>query len=150
MGGSDCSETVGDEDVPPTTPPAPLQPPSPKTPPINEAGFKSPAHKSLVGVTGVTQVNNEVKRAPAVGTPDRHYRPLERAREKRRLRLAESQRSNVLSAWERERVYLRCVQCNHVFTDSDWLQFKSEGFDVEIVKHCNTCIDSMIEHEQEL
>ena len=143
MGGSDCSETVGDEDVPPNTPPAPLQPPSPKTPPINEAGFKSPAHKSPVGVTGVTQVNDEVKRAPAVGTPDRHYRPLERAREKRRLRLAESQKSDVLSAWERERVHLRCEQCNHVISDSDWALFKSEGWNVEIVKHCNTCFDAM-------
>ena len=69
--------TVADEDVPPTTSPALLQPPSPKTPPINRAGFKSPAHKAPVGVTGVTEVNDEVKRAPSVGTPDRHYRPLE-------------------------------------------------------------------------
>ena len=103
-----------------------------------------------MGVTGVTEVNYEAAaevRAPAVGTPDRHYRPLERAREKRRLRLAESQRSDVLSAWERERVCLRCVQCNHVITDSDWSQFKSEGWDVELMKLCITCIDSMIEHE---
>ena len=143
MGDSDCSETVADEDVSPTASPALLQPPSPKTPPTDGAGFKSPAHKSPVGVTGVTEVNDEVKQAPAVGTPDRHYRPLERAREKRRLRLAESQRSDVLSAWEREHVRLRCVQCNHVITDSDWSQFKSEGWDVEILKHCFTCIDSM-------
>ena len=147
MSGSDCSESGGVEDVPPTTPLTPLQPPSPKTPPINEAGVKSPAHKSPVGVTGVTEVNDEVKQAPAVGTPDRHYRPLERAREKRRLRLAESQRSDVLSAWERERVRLRCVQCNHVITDSDWSQFKSEGWDVEIVTQCISCIDAMIEHD---
>ena len=147
MGDSDCSETLADEDVPPTTSPALLQPPSPKTPPINGAGFKSPAHKSPVGVTGVTEVNDEVKQAPAVGTPDHHYRPLERAREKRRLRLAESQRSDVLSAWERERVRLRCVQCNHVITDSDWSQFKSEGWDVEIVTQCISCIDAMIEHD---
>ena len=69
------------------------------------------------------------------------------AREKRRLRLAESQRSDVLSAWERERVRLRCVQCNHVITDSDWSQFKSEGWDVEIVTQCISCIDAMIEHD---
>ena len=61
MGDSDCSEMVADEDVPPTTSPAPLQPPSPKTPPTDGAGFKSPAHKSPVGVTGVTEVNDEVK-----------------------------------------------------------------------------------------
>ena len=39
---------------------------------------------------GVTEVKDkaaaEVKQAPAVGTPERHYRPLERARQKRRLR----------------------------------------------------------------
>ena len=83
MGDSDCSETVAYEDVPPTASPAPLQPPSPKTPSTNGAGFKSP-----VGVTRVTEVNDEAAaevEAPAVGTPDRHYCPLERAREKRRL-----------------------------------------------------------------
>ena len=83
----------------------------------------------------------------AVCTPDRCHRPLERARENRRLRLEESQRSSVLSAWEQERVYLRCVRCSHVFTNSDWSQFKSEGWDVEVIKLCNPCIDSMIEHE---
>ena len=71
------------EGVPSTASRAPLQPPSPKTPPTNGAGFKSP-----VGVTRVTEVNDEAAaevEAPAVGTPDRHYRPLERAREKCRL-----------------------------------------------------------------
>ena len=83
----------------------------------------------------------------AVSTPERCYRPVERARERRRLRLEESKSSSVLSAWEQERVYLRCVQCNYKFTDSDWSQFKSEGWDVEVIKLCNPCIDSMIEHE---
>ena len=83
----------------------------------------------------------------AVSTPERCYRPVERAREKRRLRLEESQRSSVLSAWEQEWVSLRCVQCNHVFTDSDWSQFKSEGWEVKLMKLCTPCIDSMIEHE---
>ena len=169
MGGSDCSETGGVEDVPPTTPLAPLQPPSPKTPPINEAGFKSPAHKSPVGVTGVTGLHSDpsvtcspsekvagfegqefndvsvkveaAAEVDAVSTPERCYRPVERARERRKLRLEGSQRSSVLSAWER--VYLRCEQCNNKFTDLDWSKFKSEGMDVEIVKHCSTCIDSM-------
>ena len=121
MGDSDCSETVADEDVPPTTSPAPLQPPSPKTPPINGAGFKSPAHKSPVGVTGVTEVNDEVKQAPAVGTPDRHYRPLERAREKRRLRSL-----------------VRCVFCSHEFTDVEWSQ---AGWAAEKMTICKTCMD---------
>ena len=79
MGDSDCSETetVADEGVPPTVSPAPLQPPPPKTPPTNGAGFKS-----LVGVTEVkVKAAAEVKQAPAVGTPKRHYRPLECARE---------------------------------------------------------------------
>ena len=101
MGDSDCSETVADEDVPPTTSPAPLQPPSPKTPPTDGAGFKSPAHKSPVGVTGVTEVSDEVEAAAevnAVSTPERCYRPVERARERRRLRMEESKRSSVLSA----------------------------------------------------
>ena len=115
----------------------------PKHHPTTGLGSNLQPTNLWVGVTGVTEVNNEVKQAPSVGTPDRHYRPLERAREKRRLRLAESQKSDVLSAWERERVHLRCEQCNHVISDSDWALFKSEGWNVEIVKHCNTCFDSM-------
>ena len=123
MGDSDCSETVADEGVPPTASPAPLQPPPPKTPPTNGAGFKSP-----VGVTGVTGVKDkaaaEVKQAPAVGTPERHYRPLERTREKRRLRSS-----------------VRCVLCNHKFTDLEWSQ---AGWAVEKMVICKTCIDLMI------
>ena len=64
--------------------------------------------------------------ANAVSTPERCYRPVERARERRKLRLEGSQRSSVLSAWEQERVYLRCDHCNNKLTDSDWSKFKSE------------------------
>ena len=71
----------------------------------------------------------------AVSTPERCYRPVERARERRRLRLEESKSSSVLSAWEQERVYLRCVQCNYKFTDSDWSQFKSKGWEVQLICH---------------
>ena len=88
MGGSDCSETGGVEDVPPTTPPAPLQPPSPKTPPINEAGVNSPAHKSLVCYTGITGLHSDPSATcgpskKAAGFEDQvktHPRPLQRAR----------------------------------------------------------------------
>ena len=88
MGGSDCSETGGVEDVPPTTPLAPLQPPSPKTPPINEAGVNSPAHKSLVGDTGITGLHSDPSATcgpseKAAGFEDQfktHPRPLQRAR----------------------------------------------------------------------
>ena len=74
---SDCSATVADEGVPPTASSAPLQPPPTQTPPTNGAEFKSP-----VGVTEVkVKAAAEVKQAPAVGTPERHYRPLERTRE---------------------------------------------------------------------
>ena len=122
MGDSDCNETVADEGVPPTASPAPLQPPSPKTPPTNGAGFKSP-----VGVTGVTEVKDEaaaeVKQAPAVGTPERHYRPLECAREKRRLRCS-----------------VRNVLCNHEFTDLEWSQ---AGWAAKKMCICKTCIDLM-------
>ena len=86
------------------------------------------AFKSPVGVTEVkVKAAAEVKQTPAVSTPERHYRPLERAREKRRLRLEESQRSLALSAWEKERCLPanRCVQCNHEFTNSDRSQIGS-------------------------
>ena len=52
--------------------------------------------------------------------------------------------SSVLSAWEQERVYLFCEQCNNKLTDSDWLKFKNEGRDVENVTHCYPCTDSIL------
>ena len=67
----------------------------------------------------------EVKQAPAVSTPERHFRPLERAREKRRLRCA-----------------IRCVQCNHKFNDSEWSQ---AGWAAEEMVICKICIDLMCE-----
>ena len=97
-------------------------------------------NNALEKVEAASEVN-------AVSTPERCYRPVERARERRRLRMEESKRSSVLSAWEMERVSLRCVQCNYKFTDSDWSQFKSEGWEVELMKLCIPCIDSIIEHE---
>ena len=75
----------------------------------------------------VTEVKDkaaaEVKQAPAVGTPERHYRPLERAREKRRLRCS-----------------VRCVLCNPEFTNLEWSQ---AGWAVEKMVICKTCIDLM-------
>ena len=96
--------------------------------------------------------------------PNRCLRPLQRARERREARLKEeshahaefdpdphvpsakpgSQKSSVLSAWEQERVYLFCEQCNNKLTDSDWLKFKNEGRDVENVTHCYPCMDSIL------
>ena len=98
MGGSDCSETGGVEDVPPTTPPPPLQPPFPKTPPINEAGVNSPGHKSLVGVTGITDLHSDPSTTcgpseKAAGFEDqfkRHPRPLQRARSRYEARTGNS------------------------------------------------------------
>ena len=52
--------------------------------------------------------------------------------------------SSVLSTWEQERVYIYCVQCLNKLTDSDWLQYKNEGRDVENVMHCYPCMDSII------
>ena len=63
-------------------------------------------------------------------------------RERDRSHLRES---SVLSAWEQERVYLFCEQCNNKLTDSDWLKFKSEGRDVENVTHCSPCVELMAE-----
>ena len=52
--------------------------------------------------------------------------------------------STVLNAWEQERVYLFCEQCNNKLTNSDWLQYKNEGRDVENVTHCYPCMDSIL------
>ena len=83
--------------------------------------------------------------------PNRCLRPLQRARERRAARLKEPsdlrshlRESSVLSAWEQERVYLFCEQCNNKLTDSDWLKFKNEGRDVENVTHCYPCMDSIL------
>ena len=120
---SDCSATVAYEGVPPTASSAPLQPPPPQTPPTNGAECKSP-----VGVIEVkVKAAAEVKQAPAVSTPKRHYRPLERAREKRRLRCS-----------------IRCIQCNHEFTDLEWSQAGWAAKEMEMVI-CKICIYLMSE-----
>ena len=75
--------------------------------------FKSPA--------GVTEV--KVK-AAAVCTPERHYRPLERAREKHRLRCA-----------------FRCVLCNHEFSDLEWSKAGWATEEMSVI--CKTCEDLM-------
>ena len=111
---------MADEGVPPTASPAPLQQPPPETPPTNGAGFKSP-----VGVTEVkVKAAAEVKQAPAVCTPERHYRPLERAREKHRLRCA-----------------FRCVLCNHEFSDLEWSKAGWATEEMSVI--CKTCEDLM-------
>ena len=93
---------------------------STQTPPTNGAEFKSP-----VGVTEVKAIAAaKVKQAPAVYTPERHYRPLERAREKHRLRCA-----------------VRCVLCNHEFTDSEWSKAGWAAEEMSVI--CQTCIDLM-------
>ena len=83
--------------------------------------------------------------------PNRCLRPLQRARERRAARLKEPsdlrshlRESSVLNAWEQERVFLFCEQCNNKLTDSDWLQFKNEGRNVENVTHCYPCMDSIL------
>ena len=120
VGDNDCSATVSDEGVPPTASSAPLQPPPTQTPPTNGAEFKSP-----VGVTEVkAKAAAEVKQAPAVYTPERHYRPLERAREKHRLRCA-----------------VRCVLCNHEFSDLEWSKAGWATEEMSVI--CKTCEDLM-------
>ena len=109
---SDCSATVADEDDPLTATSASLQSPPPQPPPTNAAEVKA-----AVGV-------NEV---PSVNTPDRHPRPLERARKKRRERLAqeESQRNRDLrdedsaSRGESEPEGA-CLVCKKVVAGCDW------------------------------
>ena len=72
-----------------------------------------------------------VNEVPAVNTPDRHPRPLERAREKRRERLAqeESQRNrNLLQSVRDEDSASRCelepegarLVCEKVVAECDW------------------------------
>ena len=82
------------------------------------------------------------------------------------------QRSSLSSAQEQDRVHSqssseclphvpaverwehRCDRCNNKLTDSDWSRFRSEGWDVETVRHlrevqrplrlrCSPCIDSV-------
>ena len=64
------------------------------------------------------------KVAGSEGHTERHYRPLERAREKHRLRRA-----------------FRCVLCNHEFSDLEWT--KAGGAAEEMSVICKTCEDLM-------
>ena len=110
LGGSDCSETGGVEDVPPTTPLPPLQPPFPKTPPINEAGVNFPAHKSLVGDTGITGLHSDTSATcgpseKAAGFEGQEFNGSPRNSSDLRLPL-----------------WAVCVQCNEGGADVDWYQ----------------------------
>ena len=74
-------------------------PPKPQPPPNNAAEVKA-----AVGV----------KEAPEVNTPDRHPRPLARAHEKRRERVAQEERQRyrdlLQSVWDEDRAS-RCETC---------------------------------------
>ena len=132
---SDRSATVADEDVPPTASSAPLQPPPPQTPPSNGAEVKS-----LVGVIEVNEV-------PAVKTPDRHLRPLESARDKRRERLARDSLQSVKSPVSVNKVNEvpavkrwkppngACFACEKVIAECDW-DVRSLDIGVALCKHC--------------
>ena len=104
-------------------------PPKPQAPPTNAAEVKAAAG---------------VKEAPAVNTPDRHPRPLARAHEKRRERLAqeESQRYCDLlqSTWE-EIHASRCKMCYNEFTKSDQSNYRRREWVVQLISCCMTCIE---------
>ena len=85
-----------------------------------------------------------VKEVPAVNTPDRHPRPLERAREKRRERLAqeESQRNRDLLQRVRDedsasRCEMEpegaCLVCEKVVAECNWHDW---AVDIAICKRC--------------
>ena len=125
MGGSDCSETGGVEDVPPTTPLAPLQPPSPKTPPINEAGVNSPAHKSPVGDTGVTGLHSDPSATcgsseKVAGFEGQEFNgpPRDSTDPRANVDEAEYDPDDYVSEVKLD----ACLQCNAVGADVDWYQ----------------------------
>ena len=78
----------------------------------------------------------EVKEAAEVNTPDRQPRPLEHARERRRVRLAqeEAQRQAcMLRNRTDERDHDRagnCKMCNNKIPESDWSNYRELGWDV--------------------
>ena len=127
LGGSDCSETGGVEDVPPTTPLPPLQPPFPKTPPINEAGVNFPAHKSLVGDTGITGLHSDTSATcgpseKAAGFEGQEFNgPPRNSSDPREESQSESE-----SVYDPDdyvgRLGDACVQCNEGGADVDWYQ----------------------------
>ena len=82
---------------------------------------------------------------PAVNTPDRHLSPLERAREKRRERLAqvESRRNrDLLQSMQVENSASRCelepgeacLVCAQVVAEGDWQEGDE---DIPICKRCD-------------
>ena len=143
MGGSDCSETGGVEDVPPTTPLAPLQPPFPKTPPINEAGVNSPAHKSLVGDTGVTGLHSDPSATcgsseKVAGFEGQEFNgpPRDSTDPRANVDEAEYDPDDYVSEVKLD----ACLQCNAVGADVDWYQHDlhevPEGIGI-----CMPCMD---------
>ena len=125
MSGSDCSESGGVEDVPPTTPPPPLQPPFPKTPPIKEAGVNFPAHKSLVGDTGITGLHSDTSATcgpfeKAAGFEGQEFNgPPRNSSDPREESQSESEYDPDDYVG---RLGDACVQCNEGGADVDWYQ----------------------------
>ena len=92
-----------------------------------------------------------VNEVPAVNTPDRHPRPLERAREKRRERLAqeESQRNrDLLQSVRAEDSASRCklepvgacLVCKKVVAECDWDEWSFRCSPLQTLHaHCANC-----------
>ena len=76
----------------------------------------------------------EVKEAAEVNTPDCHPRPLARAHEKRRERVAQEERQRyrdlLQSVWDEDRAS-RCETCYSEFTESDQSNYRRRGWDVQ-------------------
>ena len=83
-----------------------------------------------------------VNGVPAVKTPDRHLRPLERAREKRIERLAQRNRDLLQSVrvedsasrceWKPEGA---CLVCKKVVAECDWDEWSTD-INIAICKRC--------------
>ena len=87
----------------------------------------------------------EVKEAAAVNTPDRHPRPLARARERRKERLAQQEAQRWADTlWRTDVRGVRadnCEMCNEKIPESDRSNYRGLGRDVHLISHCMTCLE---------
>ena len=88
----------------------------------------------------------EVKEATEVNTPDRHPRPLTRACERHKVRLAQQEAQRWAEALRRamdvpDDHVGNCKMCNEKIPESDWSNYTGLGWDVHLISHCMTCLE---------
>ena len=104
---------------------------------INDPSVMCGSLGKVAGADGqdFSDVLEKVKAAVGSNKPQHPRTPLSSSRTRKRKTQSEVGTGRVLSEGEKEWCVNRCVTCNYEFTDSDWSQFKSKGWEVQVISH---------------